>query len=445
MKKSSYSDTVSYLYSLLPAYQRVGAPAMKKDLQNTLDLCEALGNPQDTFKSVLIAGTNGKGSVSSMLFSVVQSAGYNVGLYTSPHLLDFRERIRVNQSYVDQQFVVDFVEQHKKLIQKIQPSFFEFTVAMAFAYFAEKGVDWAIVEVGLGGRLDSTNVLNQKLSLITNISYDHQAFLGDSLEEIAQEKAGIIKSAVPTIIGETQPPTSGVFLAKAWEKKSPIYFADTLWLAQGIHEKIFQTTVQVYFSPLSWKSRRTYKMDLIGSYQLKNLPIVLEAVRQLKKMGLSLTEKAVRKGLANTKKLSGLRGRMDIVSTEPLVILDTAHNEAGVRETLSFLEKQSSTNFHIVWGMVKDKEHEKILRLLPKDAHFYFVHPEIDRGLKSDTLAAKAQDVDRNGNAYSTVKQGIQVALKRAHPSDKIWIGGSTFVVAEALQIREELFDTIEA
>ncbi|MEM6628321.1 MAG: folylpolyglutamate synthase/dihydrofolate synthase family protein [Bacteroidota bacterium] len=435
MDKKIYLDTISYLYSLLPAYQKVGAKAMKKDLQNTLDLCEALGNPQQKFKSVLIAGTNGKGSVSSMLFSVLHSSGYKVGLYTSPHLLDFRERIRVNLSYVSQEYVVDFVGRHKALIEKVAPSFFEFTVAMAFSYFAEQEVEWAIVEVGLGGRLDSTNIIQQSLSVITNISYDHQEFLGDTLEEIAGEKAGIIKSNAPTIIGESSHKTSKIFLKKAQENQSSVYFADTRWLAEFINPDLFHTQISVRFPPHTWQSQRTYEMGLAGTYQLKNLPTVLEAIRQLKKMGVKLPEKAVQTGLINTAEISGLRGRMEVLSQDPLVVVDTAHNEAGVQQTLSYLQTLPAHTFHIVWGMVKDKAHIKILRLLPKDALYYFVHPNLDRGLKSEKLAQKAVEAGLAGDFYSSVKEGVQSALKAAGPSDKIWIGGSTFVVAEALQI----------
>lgn len=428
-----YEQTISYLYGLLPAYQKVGSKALKKDLGNTLALCEALGNPQHDFRSILIGGTNGKGSVSSMLFSILRSAGYSAGLYTSPHLLDFRERIRTNTDLISREEVVSFVENHQQLIEEIRPSFFEFTVAMAFAHFAKKGVEWAVVEVGLGGRLDSTNILDQDLSLITNISLDHQDLLGDTLPLIAGEKAGIIKREVPTVIGQTQRETSSVFIAKALQMKSPIFFADKLWKVAWEKRQIHSNEFSVSHPPPSWEHTTRYTLDLNGSYQLTNLPTVMEACKQLQKLGTEIGDQAIRQGLAHTQELSGIRGRMEVLQEKPLLVVDTGHNEAGVAAAWEQISREPGKQVHIVWGMVQGKDHEKIVAILPTAATYYFVHPQLKRALANEKLAELATARGLVGDLYPTVSSGIEAALAASASTDKIWIGGSTFVVAEAL------------
>ena len=434
MERNRYQETIAYLYGLLPAYQELGKQAFKKDLGNTIALCEALGNPQDTFKSILIGGTNGKGSVSSMLFSIMRSAGYSVGLYTSPHLLDFRERIRTQEAMISKEEVISFVEENKQLIEAIQPSFFEFTVAMAFAHFAQKGVEWAVVEVGLGGRLDSTNVLSQDLSLITNISLDHQDLLGETLPLIAQEKAGIIKRGVPTVIGKTQKETSSVFLSKALEVKAPIFFADKLWKVGWEKRQLNHNTFTVSYPPPTWEHQQSYVLDLNGGYQLENLPVVIEACRQLQLMGVNIDETRIRKGLAHTRSLSGIRGRMEVLQEKPYLVVDTGHNEAGVAAAWEQIGQLAGNQVHIVWGMVVGKEHEKILNLLPETAQYYFVSPQLKRGLPVEILSQLAEARGLTGGSFDTVRSGLEAALEAAKPDDNIWVGGSTFVVAEALE-----------
>ena len=438
MNEERYSQTVDYLYSLLPAYQKIGGSALKKNLDNIQALCEALGNPQTQFRSVLIAGTNGKGSVSSMLFSIMRAAGYSVGLYTSPHLLDFRERIRVNEAFITREEVISYVEKQQELIEKIRPSFFEFTVAMAFDYFAQKEIEWAMVEVGLGGRLDSTNILQQDLSLITNISLDHQHLLGNTLQEIAFEKAGIIKEGVPTLIGETQVETSGVFLQQAWKSQAPILFADRLWKAQWEERQIDANQFSVSSPPPHWEEKYSYSLDLNGDYQLKNLPVVMEACGQLRQMGVHISEKSIQRGLSQTRRYSGLRGRMEVLSKEPFILIDTGHNEAGVRAVWEQFEKIPAKRIHIVWGMVVDKEHNEILDILPENAEYYFVQPHLRRAYPSEKLREMGKSKGLKGSSYPSVQEGIHEMLKKVGPEDKVWIGGSTFVVAEALAFWEK-------
>lgn len=430
----TYQQIIEYLYGLLPAYQQTGKQAFKKDLGNTIALCEALGNPQDTFKSVLIAGTNGKGSVSSMLYSILRSAGYSVGLYTSPHLLDFRERIRTHVGLISQEEVIAFVETNQELIETIRPSFFEFTVAMAFSHFAAKEVEWAIVEVGLGGRLDSTNILNQDLSLITNISLDHQDLLGETLPLIAGEKAGIIKREVPTVIGKTQKETMSVFLSKALAVKAPIYFADKLWKVAWEKRQFNRNIFSAWYPPPNWDQQKRYELDLNGTYQLENLPLVLEACKQVGFLGTNIEDRHIQEGLSQTRSLAGFRGRMEVIQESPLLIVDTGHNEAGVAAAWEQIGQLRDQQVHIVWGMVHGKDHKKILDLLPKHAQYYFVAPQLKRALPSEQLLRIAEAQGLRGKAYTSVSSGAEAALKVASDEDLIWIGGSTFVVAEALR-----------
>ena len=405
----TYQQTLDYLFSQLPMFQRIGASAYKVDLSNTIELCNLLGNPQHHFKSVHIAGTNGKGSTSHMLASILQEAGYKVGLYTSPHLIDFRERIKINGEMISEQEVVDFVTKYKKDFEKINLSFFEWTVGLAFDYFSSQKVDIAVVETGLGGRLDSTNVIIPEISIITNIGKDHMQFLGDTLEKIALEKAGIIKKNVPIIIGETQPEIKHVFVSKAKELGSAIYFADQI-IQQGLES------------------------DLKGSYQKKNIKTVLASVHELKKLEFAISDEQIKSGLLRVVRNTGLMGRWQTLGLDPKIICDTGHNEAGIREVISQLESLNYNKLHFVLGVVNDKEIDSVLELLPKNAEYYFCQAKIPRALDVNELKNKAKSYRLNGNAYSSVKNAYEEAKKTADKDDLIFIGGSTFVVAEVLQ-----------
>jgi dihydrofolate synthase/folylpolyglutamate synthase len=409
-------------------FTRVGASAYKKDLHNTLALCNALHNPERKFKSVHIGGTNGKGSSSHMLAAILQTAGYKTGLYTSPHLRDFRERIRINGQMIPEQEVTNFVNSHQALFEEINPSFFEATVGLAFDYFAKQGVDIAIIEVGLGGRLDSTNVINPLLSLITNIGLDHQDILGNTLEEIAKEKAGIIKSSTPIIVGEKQAEIADVFENKAIEANAKILFASECWT---ITPK--ETAPLLVVNALSSKQDLELALDLRGSYQVKNLAGVLTAVDELREQGFKISEENLKTALKQVTSLTGLQGRWQTLQQEPLVICDTGHNEDGIKEVLKNITNTPHQNLHMVWGMVKDKDVRKILELLPKKANYYFCQPNIPRGKPTEELAQEAQKYQLKGQAYTSVAEAYQQALSHAKPNDLVFVGGSTFVVAEVL------------
>ena len=415
-------------------FQRIGAAAYKNDLNNTIVICTLLNNPENKFKSIHIAGTNGKGSTSHLLASILQSAGYKVGLYTSPHLKDFRERIKINGEMIPQQVVVDFVEKYKNDFEKIQPSFFEMTVGLAFDYFADSQIDIAVIEVGLGGRLDSTNVINPELSVITNISFDHMALLGDTLEKIAIEKAGIIKLKTPVIIGETQAEVKTIFIEKANQNSAPIIFADENYKAVNVHsinnDKLFLAMdiekggETVYFN---------LESELPGLYQQKNIPTVLCAVESLKNKGFKIAETAIRDGIKNVIGQTGLLGRWQILSQQPLVIADTGHNEAGIKEVLDQIIKTPHKQLHIVLGMVNDKDISKILSLLPKAAIYYFCKANIPRALSAEELANQAKIVGLIGMVYSSVADALTRAKNNANTDDLIFVGGSTFTVAEVV------------
>ena len=428
MAFSTYADTLHYLYAQLPMFTRVGASAYKKDLHNTLALCNALHHPEHKFKSVHIGGTNGKGSSSHMLAAILQTAGYKTGLYTSPHLRDFRERIRINGQMIPEQEVTNFVNSHQALFEEINPSFFEATVGLAFDYFAKQGVDIAIIEVGLGGRLDSTNVINPLLSLITNIGLDHQDILGNTLEEIAKEKAGIIKSSTPIIVGEKQAEIADVFENKAIEANAKILFASECWT---ITPK--ETAPLLVVNALSSKQNLELALDLRGSYQVKNLAGVLTAVDELREQGFKISEENLKTALKQVSSLTGLQGRWQTLQQEPLVICDTGHNEDGIKEVLKNIANTPHQNLHMVWGMVKDKDVRKILELLPKKANYYFCQPNIPRGKPTEELAQEAQKYQLKGQAYTSVAEAYQQALSHAKPNDLVFVGGSTFVVAEVL------------
>lgn len=405
----TYQECLDWLFTQLPMYQKVGGAAYKADLSNTHKLMDLLHHPENRFKSVHVAGTNGKGSTSHMLAAIFQKAGYKTGLYTSPHLKDFRERIRINGEMIPEQHVVNFVDTHKDQFESIGLSFFEMTVGMAFQYFADQKVDIAIVEVGMGGRLDSTNVVTPELGIITNISLDHTQFLGNTIAAIAGEKGGIIKSEVPVVIGEHNTEYDDVFKEIAEEKNAPIYFAEDLIPAREIDD-----------------------LDLKGVYQRKNIRTVLAAVEILSQQGYQLSENLA-EALGSASKLTGLRGRWETIGQHPKIICDTGHNEAGVNLITQQLNNETFDKLHIVWGMVGDKDAASVLALLPKDSTYYWCRPEIPRGKDASILKNEAEEVGLTGNVYSSVQEALETAKKAAVSADLIFVGGSTFVVAEAL------------
>ncbi|WP_276496084.1 bifunctional folylpolyglutamate synthase/dihydrofolate synthase [Pontibacter litorisediminis] len=411
-------------------YQRIGNAAFKKSLDNILALCEALGQPQHQFKSIHVAGTNGKGSSSHMLAAVLQEAGYKTGLYTSPHLKSFTERVRVNGQELPQDYLIQFVEQHKQLFERIQPSFFEMTVALAFKYFAEEQVDVAVVEVGLGGRLDSTNIITPEVSLITNISFDHQSMLGDTIAAIAAEKAGIIKPNVPAVISMRQPEAEEVFIAKASEVKAPLYFAQDFYSLDLTESTLLR---QVFHVSREGKLYlQNLELDLAGGYQKYNLPGVLQVLQVLQdQKGLLIPEAAIRSGLANAKSITGLKGRWQVLQQEPLTICDTGHNEDGIRQILQGLEQLHPKQVHMVFGAVNDKDVMKILQLLPQRYTYYFCQANIPRALPVQDLVQQAEASGLKGSFYHSVPEAIAAAKANAAPDEVIFIGGSTFVVAE--------------
>ena len=403
-----YRQTLDYMYSQLPMFQRIGPAAYKADLSNTLALCELLGHPEEGFRSVHIAGTNGKGSVSHMIASVLQQAGYKTGLYTSPHLKDFRERIRIDGRMIPKEKVVEFIAGHKKKFENIGLSFFEMTVGMAFDHFSREKVDIAVVETGMGGRLDSTNVLTPVLSLITNIGYDHTQFLGETLEEIAQEKAAIIKAGIPSIVGETQKETMKVFIDRANKVGSKLIFADQ--------------EIQTDLHP-----------PLQGRWQRKNMLSVLAAISALKRSGFNISAEQVRDGLQNTIKNTGLSGRWQILHKEPLAVCDIGHNREGITEVINMISQTPHDQLHFVLGLVADKNVEPVLQLLPASATYYFCRADIPRAMEAGELQRMAFKHDLTGKQYSSVREAYSAALENAKAGDLVFVGGSTFVVAEVL------------
>ncbi|MEC5143761.1 folylpolyglutamate synthase/dihydrofolate synthase family protein [Chitinophaga sp. 212800010-3] len=428
---ATYQETLDYLYAQLPMFTRVGAAALKKDLHNTLALLEQSGHPEKGFKSIHVAGTNGKGSSSHMLAAVFQQAGYKTGLYTSPHLLDFRERIRVNGQMIAEDFVVRFTEDMRQHIADIRPSFFEMTVAMAFSYFQAEKVDIAIIETGLGGRLDSTNVIIPELSLITNISYDHKQILGDTLPLIAAEKAGIIKTGVPVVISETQSEVQEVFTDTAKSLQAPIHFADQEWMEYS--NAIAGTHLDITLMDKRHEQMQHFRLDLNGQYQEKNLMGVLSSIKILQQQGWQISAEHITQALAHVKKLTGLRGRWEVVKEHPLTVLDVGHNEAGIREIVQQLGHVNYQQLHIVVGFVKDKEVEKVLPLFPSSAHYYFCKANIPRALDDVALAGMAAEHGLQGNAYSSVQEALKAAKQHAQPDDMILVCGSFFIVAEVM------------
>ncbi|PBQ33590.1 dihydrofolate synthase [Sphingobacteriaceae bacterium] len=427
----TYQQTLEYLFARLPMYQRVGAAAYKADLVNTIKIAEILGKPHLKLKCIHVAGTNGKGSSSHMLAAVMQSCGYKTGLYTSPHLTDFRERIKINGKMIPKNYVIDFVQKYKEPFEQIEPSFFEWSVGLALDYFANEEVDVAIIEVGLGGRLDSTNIITPKASLITNISFDHMNLLGDTLEKISKEKAGIIKNRVPVVISQYQSETAPVFNAIAKEQKAPIEYADKNY--KILKHAISKGLMQVEVLNKKDDSKKTYELDLTGIYQLKNLLGVLNVLEFVEKAGFLLQEENIKVALKNVCEITGLRGRWQKLGEKPLIIADTGHNEDGIKQILENLKDLSFTHLHFVFGAVNDKDVSKILSMLPKEATYYFVKADIPRALDENELASQAHKLKLKGSAYQTVEAGLKAAKKAANKTDLIFIGGSTFVVGDAL------------
>ena len=424
-----YQETIEYLFSRLPMFSRIGAAAFKKDLTNTIILCEHLENPQNKFKSIHVAGTNGKGSVSHMMASILQTAGYKTGLYTSPHLKDFRERIKTNGEMISEEFVIDFTEKTKPLIEKIEPSFFEITVAMAFDYFAKEKVDIAVIEVGLGGRFDSTNIITPELSIITNISWDHMNILGDSLEKIAFEKGGIIKQGIPVVIGETLSETKPVFEKIANEKNAVVHYANKKRNVMGWEWRDHELIVEV--AEYDKTDHKKFHLDLPGIYQSKNLLTVLEACSLLKDLQYDLDETDIREGLKKTKKLTGLHGRWEIIHEHPTIVLDVGHNEDGIKQIIQQLELTTYHALHIIIGMVKDKEIDKALSLLPHSAHYYFSQAQIPRALPAEVLKEKAAAFNLKGKVVPNVNDAISEAKANSHKDDLVLVCGSVFLVGE--------------
>jgi dihydrofolate synthase/folylpolyglutamate synthase len=413
-------------------FSRIGTAAYKKDLTNIKLLCEHLGNPHEKFKSIHIAGTNGKGSVSHMLAAILQTAGYKTGLCTSPHLYDFRERIKVNSKMVSEDFVVAFVDQLKPIINIIEPSFFEITIAMAFDYFAKQNIEIAVIEVGLGGRLDSTNIITPELSVITNIGLDHTNLLGNTLEEIAGEKAGIIKEDIPVVIGERQKQTTPVFIQKAKEKKAPVFFAEDFLSVQNWKLDNF---LNVEIEKKSSGQIINYKLDLPGIYQIKNILTTLEAVDVLRKKNFKITETHIETALQNVKGLTGLYGRWEIIHTDPLIVLEVAHNADGINQMRAHLNQLSFNKLHIVFGMVNDKDRE-VLKLLPMDATYYFTKAHIPRALPVAELKQAANRFHLLGEQFDDVNEALQNAKTKALQNDIIMVCGSIFLVAEVDKLR---------
>ncbi|MEE9438170.1 MAG: folylpolyglutamate synthase/dihydrofolate synthase family protein [Saprospiraceae bacterium] len=426
----NYKETTTFLFRQLPMYQRQGVAAFKKDLKNIIALCTLLDNPQEKFKSIHIAGTNGKGSVAHIIAAGLQANGYKVALYTSPHYKDYRERIKINGTFITEQAVIDFVENYKEAFLKIQPSFFEITVALALQYFADQKVDVAIIETGLGGRLDSTNVLLPILSIITNISLDHQSMLGSTLTEIAFEKAGIIKPNIPVIIGETQQDIYSIFEKKSIENKSQITVADQVSHLDIVSKDQTEYNLNFNVNDLRWIEN--IKTSLTNAYQLKNINTALFALYSLKNE-FKLDPISISNGVSNIHKLTHYIGRWMTVSHKPTIILDSAHNEAGVHHLTNQIAQLEYSNLHIVWGTVSDKDISKILSILPKDAQYYFAKADIPRGMDSTELMSKAKLVGLDGYDYSSVLVAFRIAKANAGEGDLIIIAGSIFVVAEVM------------
>lgn len=423
----NYQETLHYLFTSAPLFQQVGKDAYKEGLDNTHALDAYFGHPHRTFRTVHVAGTNGKGSCSHTLAAILQSAGYRTGLYTSPHLVDFRERIRVNGQPVSESYVIDFVEKHRHFFEPLHPSFFELTTAMAFRYFADQQVDVAVIEVGLGGRLDCTNIIHPDLCVITNISFDHIQFLGNTLAKIASEKAGIIKPQVPVVIGESTAETKPVFLQKAYEVEAPIIFAE--------EEQLLRSYTRTCDGQYLYQTEEypDLKGELGGLCQLKNTNTLLSAIRQLKKEGYRLSDEHVRKGFAEVCELTGLMGRWQKVGSSPTIICDTGHNVGGISYIVEQLSLQNYEQLHIVIGMVNDKDISGVLALLPSTASYYFTRASVQRALPAEQVKELAGRFGLQGEAYPDVSTALAAAKAAATHRDLIFVGGSSFIVADLL------------
>lgn len=427
----TYEETLSFLYSQLPIFQRIGKAAYKSDLLNTLILDDYFGHPHKQFKSIHVAGTNGKGSVSHMLAAVFQKAGYKTGLYTSPHLKDFRERIKINGELISKEFVVEFVEKSEIIISKVQPSFFELTVLMAFDYFAKQHVEFAIIETGMGGRLDSTNIISPILSIITNISFDHMAFLGSDLGHIAEEKAGIIKQNIPLVVGKRHPETDTVFINTCNEKNAKIYFAEDIFqLEYGLetldNRKLYQINSQgnIVFPD--------FKVDLMGNYQTENISTCLCTLKVLEETyEINISKMNIYDAFANVKIVTGFQGRWQVVQYNPMVVLDVAHNEDGLKNVLNQVENTPYKKLHIVLGFVNDKDVDTVLQMFPQKAIYYFTQADIPRAMPVENVKEKAEKNELFGLAFLTVKKAYECALWNAEKNDMVIVTGSAFVVAE--------------
>ena len=427
----NYQETINYLFNQLPMFQRTGKAAYKANLDTTLALDSYFGHPHQNFKCIHVAGTNGKGSVSHTLASVLQSAGYKVGLYTSPHLRDFRERVKVNGEMIPECAVVDFVASHKNKFEELSPSFFEMTVALAFEHFAKEKVDVAVIEVGLGGRLDSTNIINPLLTVITNISFDHTSLLGNTIPIIAGEKAGIIKENVPIIIGEKQDQSQDVFIDKAKSKSAPILFAEDEF--EIMSTELEENYRQLIFKDVNSGDTISLMSDLLGIYQVKNIRTALVALNQLNQIGFNLSEEIIKDGVSKIVEQTSLLGRWQRLGDNPRIICDTGHNVAGVSEILKQLHSLKFEKLHMVIGMVDDKDIDEVLSLLPKNAIYYFTKASIPRALNENLLKEKADNFQLEGNTYKSVTNALNSAKEAASEDDLIFVGGSTFVVAEVV------------
>lgn len=430
----NYQETLNYLYNSAPLFQNIGQGAYKEGLENTLKLDEYFKSPHKKFKTIHIAGTNGKGSCSHTIASILQSAGYKTGLYTSPHLIDFSERIRVNGKPIDQQFVVDFVREHKHFFEPLHPSFFELTTAMAFLYFAEQQVDVAVIEVGLGGRLDCTNIITPDLSVITNISFDHIQFLGNTLADIAREKAGIIKHNIPVVIGETTEETLPVFQNKANSENADIRFAEK---ENHILNAERDTSTGGYIYQTD--RYKDLKGELGGLCQTKNTNTILTAIEVLLEKGYKISENDIRKGFGNVCELTGLMGRWQKIESNPTIICDTGHNIGGIKYIAEQLSEMEYTNLHIIMGMVNDKDINGVLELLPKNAIYYFTQASVKRALPAEEVKRLSNIHGLSGKSYPSVETALEEAKKKAEKNDLIFIGGSSFIVADLLTFYKKL------
>ena len=428
----TYKDTIQYLYDSTPLFQHIGAGAYKEGLTTTHKLDDHFGHPHRLYKTIHVAGTNGKGSCSHTLAAIFQSAGYRVGLYTSPHLLDFRERIRINGEMIPEQYVIDFVEKERSFFEPLHPSFFELATAMAFKYFADENVDIAIVEVGLGGRLDCTNIIQPELSIITNISFDHTQFLGDTLAKIAYEKAGIMKKGVPVIIGEVTSETREVFEQQSKKVECPIIFAEDYPIILNAIPNPTENFGLNYTLRQGFLNTTTLYGELGGEYQAKNTNTLLHAIRQLIYNGIRLNDEHIRQGFAQVTSLTGLLGRWQKIKDKPLVLCDTGHNTGGIKYVSKQLQSLDKP-LHIVIGMVNDKDINGVLDLLPRYASYYFTQASVKRALPADQLREMGKNHNLTGNAYPNVAEAFDSALKNAKEDDVVFVGGSNFIVADFL------------